>query len=104
MVVFAEALLLRQLLSGMMQFGFTIAVSVIVAGDGTLAGAVTLRVIVAFAPAFTAPPVHDTTRPDVLQLKRLLVVVETQVTPAGSVSWSAIFVAFAVPVLLTVRV
>jgi hypothetical protein len=100
-VVVAEAALFRQLLSAMTQFGFTIAVSVI---EPVVGGAFTLIVSVAFAPVFTAPPVHDTIWPDVLQLKRLLVVVETQTTPAGSVSCSAMFVALAVPTLLTVSV
>jgi hypothetical protein len=41
--------------------------------------------------------------PEVVQTKRLVVFTDTKLSPAGSVSTTRMLVAFALPMLLTVR-
>ena len=93
--------LLSSLLSGIVLFGSTPAVFVIVVGAG---GAVPVIVIVAFWPWFTAPPSHVTVEPATPQTNRLEPVAPMPVMPAGTVSTTRTLVAFAVPMLLTVSV
>src|SRR5579872_2602839 len=100
-VLTSADVLLSSLDSGMVLSGSTTAVLVI---DPAVDGDVALMVIVAFAPAFTAPPVHVTVRPETLQLNRLVPVALTAVSPLGTVSTTFTFVAFAVPMLFTVSV
>src|SRR5262245_6634105 len=73
--------------------------------DPGAAGAIPVIVIVAFAPAFTRPPVQFTTGSATEQVKRLVVeIVIGPVTPAGRVSTTRTLFAFAPPWLFTTSV
>src|ERR1051325_6867276 len=67
-------------------------------------GDVALMVIVAFEPWLTAPWSHVTVWPDTVQTNRLVPDTDVIATPVGTVSITFTLVAFAVPVLFTVRV
>ncbi len=60
--------------------------------------------MVAFAPALTAPPSQVTVGAAYTQLKRLVPDALPNATPAGRLSTTRTFAALAVPVLLTVSV
>src|SRR3954451_18871450 len=100
-VLTAAEVLFSSFVSGIVLSGSTTAVFVRVVA---LDGAVTLIVIVPFWPALTAPPVHVTVPATLLHVNRLVVVVELNKTPNGKVSTTLMPVAFAVPMLFTVRV
>jgi len=100
-VVFtADDVLLSSFASSIVSLGSTTAVFVRV----PLAGLVPVIVIVAFDPALTAPPSHVTVVPATAHVKRLVPEADTPVMAAGTVSTTRTFVAFADPMLFTVRV
>src|SRR5262245_10539076 len=82
-VLTTAEVLLSSLLSAIALSGSTTAVFVI---GPAAAGDVALIVIVAFAPALTAPPVQVTVGAATPQTKRLVPLAVMPVTPAGRVS------------------
>src|SRR5262245_31850807 len=98
-MVVASAALLRSLLSTTVLFGSTTAVAVT---SPATALDVALIVIVALAPALTAPPVHVMIAAETEQTNRLVPIAAILVKPAGIVATTVMPVAFTPPVLFTV--